>query len=193
MRRTVTREDYFDAALTLLAQGSTKLKITSLCKALNITTGSFYGYFGSIDGFVTEFLRHWEQLQTDRIADVTAATALSRRQFMKELTSAFPYAAEAGVRSWAHTNARVAKVQKRIDERRITALAEALRPSVDSRDEAQRLAVIGMALFVGLRQVRSFAIDTKFDPLFDEFERVVEGRLARSRVADDGSGPGRPA
>jgi len=68
MRLLVTREDYFAAAMKILAtQGAGGLKINVLCKAVKVTTGSFYGYFGSFDGFVEQFLTFWKQEQTERL------------------------------------------------------------------------------------------------------------------------------
>lgn len=180
MRLLVTREDYFEAAMTLLAKdGEGKLKISSLCKALNVTTGSFYGYFGSFDGFVDDFLVYWEQSQTDRIVQLSNAPTdpADRVHLMKGLAAQIPHNAEAAIRSWAHTNARVAEAQKRVDTRRQRALSNILLPGVGTRREANRLAFMGITLLVGLQQWRSPVTKKDFDQLFDEYEAVVLSRL----------------
>lgn len=176
MRLIVTRDDYFDAAMALLAKdGAGKLKIGTLCKAIKVTTGSFYGYFGSFDGFVQEFLKHWEQAQTERIAQaaVAAEDPAARIHLLKELASGLPHDAEAAIRSWAHTNADVAAAQKRVDARRLELLTNLLAPAVQSRNQAARLAMIGVTLLVGLQQWRAPVTKKDFDLLFDEYEQLV--------------------
>ncbi|MBJ8343880.1 TetR/AcrR family transcriptional regulator [Antrihabitans sp. YC2-6] len=196
MHLTVTREDYFEAALELLAtKGATSLKIAPLCKGLRITTGSFYGYFGSFDGFVAELLAHWELLHSARISEVRPGETASddRRRLLKDLTAQVPFRAEVSMRAWAHTNQRVAEAQRRIDRLRTEALAAALRPQVGSDEDADRLAVIGMTIFIGLQQWRSHSQQTYFDALFDEYELLVARRVAARLAEDDDSGLGRPA
>ena len=180
MRLLVTREDYFEAAMTLLAtEGAAQLKIGPLCKSLKVTSGSFYGYFGSFEGFVAEFLVYWEESQTERIVQLSNAPKdpVERIHLMKELAAQVPHEAEAAIRSWAHSNPRVADAQKRVDERRVTALAAVLLPAAGSKREAKTLAIMGITLLVGIQQWRSPVTKKDFDLLFNEYERVVLSRL----------------
>jgi AcrR family transcriptional regulator len=180
MRQLVTREDYFEAAMGILAtSGPGSLKIGTLCKAINVTTGSFYGYFGSFDGFVADFLDYWETSQTQRILDIAGGTddAAERIHTVKELAGGMPHEAEAAIRSWAHHHPIVADAQKRVDERRVEALTAILEPATGDRDEAHRLALVGMTLLVGLQQWRSPVTKADFDLIFDQYEDVVLARL----------------
>jgi len=124
---------------------------------LKVTSGSFYGYFGSFDGFVEEFLAYWEETQTARVVQLSGAPVdpAARVHLLKELARQLPHEAEAAIRSWAHTNARVADAQLRVDDRRLEALTKVLRPAAGSRREARNLAIMGMTLMVGLQQWRS--------------------------------------
>ena len=181
VRLLVTREDYFDAAMSILAtEGSGGLKIGSLCKRLKVTSGSFYGYFGSFDGFVADFLDSWEHAQTLRIVELSNAPddPAERIHTMKELAFTVPHEAEAAIRSWAHTHPIVAVAQKRVDERRLDALTEILRPACRSRAEAVRLAVMGITLLVGLQQWRIPVTRKDFKDLFDEYEAIILARYA---------------
>lgn len=180
MRRLVHREDYFEAAMTILAtSGPSALKIGSLCGAIKVTTGSFYGYFGSFDGFVGEFLEYWETSQTQRILEIANSLPdpAVRIHTVKELAGALPHAAEAAIRSWAHRHPIVADAQKRVDERRVIALTDILEPATGDREEAHRLAVMGITLLVGLQQWRSPITKADFDLIFDQYEQVVLSRL----------------
>lgn len=179
MRRLVTRENYFEAAMEILANsGPSGLKIGSLCSAIKVTTGSFYGYFGSFDGFVGDFLEYWETSQTQRILEI--ANGLpdpgERIHTVKELASGLPHEAEAAIRSWAHHHPIVADAQKRVDERRVEALTGILEPATGDRDEARRLALMGITLLVGLQQWRSPITKADFDLIFDQYEQVVTSR-----------------
>ncbi|AEF40705.1 TetR/AcrR family transcriptional regulator [Hoyosella subflava] len=186
MRLLVTREDYFAAAMKLLAtKGAGKLKIAPLCKALGVTTGSFYGYFGSFDGFVTDFLKYWEDTQTERIVQLSNVPPdpADRVRQLKKLGARLPHEAEAAIRSWAHTNPAVEEVQKRVDERRQQALTEVFAPIVGSKREASKLAVIGMTMLVGLQQWRSPVTTRDYNLLFDELERMVLRRVTDRAVS----------
>jgi AcrR family transcriptional regulator len=186
MRLLVTREDYYEAALAILgSEGAGRLKVTTLCKALKVTTGSFYGYFGSLDGFVDDFLAYWEDSQTKRIVLMANAPddPAERIHLLKELGSTLPHAAEGAIRSWAHTNPKVADMQKKVDDRRLKALIQVLRPASASAQEARVLGTMAMTLLVGLQQWRQPVSKKDFNMLFNEFERIVRSRM--SAVAAD--------
>lgn len=186
MRQIVTRDDYFEAAMAILgSEGAGRLRITDLVRRLNVTTGSFYGYFGSMDGFVVEFLRYWEESQTERIVALAnlSEDPQDRIHTLKELSVSLPHAAEAALRSWAHTDAVVADAQKRVDERRLKAITSVLRPATRTTAEARRLAIMAITLLVGLQQWRSPVTEKDFRLLFDEFETIVMTRFEANRSA----------
>lgn len=176
MRLVVTREDYYAAAMNILGtQGAGQLKISVLCKAVKMTTGSFYGYFGSFDGFVEQFLAFWQEQQTERLVNLAnlPGDPVERVHTMKQLARSLPHSAEAAIRSWAHTHPSVAIAQKSVDERRVDSLVQLFEPIVKSREHAESLAVLGITLLVGLQQWRSPVTDADFDRIFDEYERVI--------------------
>jgi AcrR family transcriptional regulator len=181
VRLLVTREEYFGAAMEILAtEGAGSLKIGVLCKRLKVTSGSFYGYFGSFDGFVVELLEFWEDAQTLRIAELSNAPddPADRIHTMRVLAGTVPHEAEAAIRAWAHTHPLVAVAQKRVDKRRHEALTGILRPAFRTRAEASGLALMGISLLVGLQQWRSPVKQKEFDLLFDEYEAIVMAKYA---------------
>lgn len=183
MRLLVTREDYFEAAMAILGdEGEGRLKIGALCDRLGVTTGSFYGYFKGFDGFVEDFLAYWEAAQTDRIVQLSNAPEdpVDRIRVMKDLVSGLPHAAEAAIRSWAHTDASVAEAQKRVDRRRVEGLAGVLLPATGSRSEARKLAIMGITLLVGLQQWRSPVTKRDFNLIFNEYERMILSRAVEN-------------
>jgi AcrR family transcriptional regulator len=184
MRLLVTRDDYYEAAMRILAtEGAGGIKITKLCSALGVTSGSFYGYFGSLDGFVDAFLEYWWESQTARVVAVANAPAdpADRIRLMRKLGAQLPHAAEGAIRSWAHTNAAVAAMQEKVDAGRAEALAGVLRPAAADDREAQTLGMLAMTLLVGLQQWRQPVTAKDFDRLFNEFEKLVLMNLDTGR------------
>lgn len=178
-KQFVTRLDYYEVALGLLAEGgASQIKVNAMCEALSVTSGSFYGYFGSMSNFVREFLKYWELSQTERVVQLITAPpeVASRVRIMKDLTASLPHAAEAAIRAWAHTNPDVAEKQRLVDQRRLETLAGILEPTVRSTKDAHELAVLAMTLLVGLQQWRQPVTRADFDLVFDRFEQAVLAR-----------------
>ena len=179
MRLVVTREDYFTAALDVLARdGHAALKIGALCRAIGVTTGSFYHYFGSWDGFVGELLAHWEQEKTQRIFELAAAQPdpVSRVRTIKSLAVGLPHEAETAIRAWSHTNPMVAEVQQRVDAERLDAVRTVLQGVLGDRREADRLAVMGISLLVGMQLWRAPVDGRDLATVLDDFEGLVLDR-----------------
>lgn len=176
MRLLVTRDDYYEAAMRILGtEGAGGIKIGTLCAELGVTTGSFYGYFGSMDGFIEQFLEYWWESQTTRIVATAtdAGDAIGRIHLVKELTAALPHAAEGAIRSWAHTHPAVAAMQSRVDERRLEVVTDILRPVAASDEEARVLGIMALTLLVGLQQWRQPITEKDFNLVFNEFEELV--------------------
>lgn len=180
MRLLVTRDDYYDAAMRILGtEGAGNIKIAALCAELGVTTGSFYGYFGSLDGFVDQFLEYWWESQTTRIAAIVTdeQDVVERIHVVKELTSRLPHASEAAIRSWGRTHPAVADMQAKVDARRLEVVTELLRPVAATPDEARTLGIMAMTLLVGLQQWRQPVTERDFDVVFGEFEELVLSRI----------------
>lgn len=176
MRLVVTKDDYFAAALDVLAtRGHAALKIGALCKAIGVTTGSFYNYFGSWDGFVDELLAHWEQEKTQRIFEIAAAEPdpVARVRRIKKLALLLPHEAETAIRAWSHVNPAVDEVQQRVDRERLAAVRCVVSGVVRDPRRAELLAVMGLSLLVGLQQWRSPVDGPELERLLDQFEKLV--------------------
>jgi AcrR family transcriptional regulator len=176
VRLVVTKNDYFAAALDVLAtHGHGALKIGSLCKTIGVTTGSFYHYFGSWDGFVEELLAHWEQEKTQRIFQIAAAERdpVARVRKIKKLALTLTHEAETAIRAWSHINPMVDEVQRRVDRERLDAVRSVVSGVVSDRRQAELLAVMGISLLVGLQQWRSPVDERELARLLDAYEDLV--------------------
>ncbi|WP_433803164.1 TetR/AcrR family transcriptional regulator [Actinomycetospora sp. CA-084318] len=161
---SATREAFFDAALGLLADAHDDgtghdtaaragLKLAPLCRAVGVTTGSFYHHFDGWDGFVVALLEHWETTETARLVEAASreADAGERLGLLTHLALTFPHEAEAAIRAWAHVDARVARVQRRVDDARrdvVAACVRTLRPD----DEDDELAELAIDALIGFQQ-----------------------------------------
>jgi AcrR family transcriptional regulator len=181
---TATREAFFDAAIELLAAGHddgsvpgsgprSGLKLAPLCRAVGVTTGSFYHHFDGWDGFVLTLLDHWETTETARLVEAASreVDAGERLALLTHLALTFPHEAEAAIRAWAHLDPRVARVQRRVDDARrhaVGACVRELRP-----EDGEEIADLAVDALIGF-QSRLAPLDT--DALRRRFALVL--RLA---------------
>ena len=192
---TVTnREGFFDAAMRLLArEGRAGLRLAPLCRAVGVTSGSFYHHFGGWDGFVDALFTHWETVDTHRLAELAARETDpdDRLDVLKHLALTFPHEAEAAIRAWAHGDERVAVVQARVDEHRHRVVAEALVAAEVEPERADRLADLALAVLIG-RQQRLGPTDVgEMLALFDELGAL--GPLSSTRATPAAPTAGRAA
>ncbi|KIU18765.1 hypothetical protein A7G45_01805 [Mycolicibacterium llatzerense] len=176
MRRIVSVDDYFDAAIELLVtEGPGSIKVGSLCSSLGVTTGSFYGYFRGLEDFVEALLAARLSTQNRRLAELTASRVSSamRMAHLREVARDVPHHAEAALRTWAAGNRAVARLQQRLDEERVATLVEFLRPIVVSPEVAARLGDFGMVFLIGWQHRHAGACGPEFDVMFDHFEAVI--------------------
>lgn len=179
MRRTVTVEDYFDAALALLIEkGPRTIKVGSLCERLGVTTGSFYGYFSGLDDFIERLITQRLSGHNRRLRELAdpGASADECLKLLREMAASVPHEEEKAIRAWARSHPAASKLQREFDEQRVQALVAALLPHTDSEQGAHQLAQFGMALLVGWQELRIKATQTAFHLVFDEFERAVRTR-----------------
>lgn len=155
MATIVRREDYFDAALAILATNDhAGLKQARLCSHLEVTTGSFYNYFESWAQFKTEFLQHWLESQTLQLAAAARLEgSMTRRlRLLVEFACSLPHSAESAIRGWSHSDSGVHEVQSKVDELRYAVVAEAVAQYLGSRDQAERFARLALYTLVGYQQ-----------------------------------------
>lgn len=188
MHVVVSREDYFAAASTILAeQGVGKLRIANLCRALKVTSGSFYGYFGNLAGFTAEFLAHWETTATEQLvaqAEAEPDPVLRIHLLRVAAGQRLQLNTEASIRGWAHINDTVKETVERVDRRREQALADTLAPVVGD-ERARRLAFLGMTMLVGLQQLRQPVSAADYDTMLSEFENLVFAGQPAAVLFDD--------
>lgn len=149
---TVNQQSYFQGALDLLAkEGYGALRLTSLCKAIGMSTGSFYNWFRDWNDFVDQFLAHWESDLTQRLATQAAETldASARLDRLRELARDVPHEAEVALRAWGNADPRAARVCHEVDVKRRRLIFDTVHALVEDRQLADRLAALGLSIVVG--------------------------------------------
>ncbi|WP_280478650.1 TetR/AcrR family transcriptional regulator [Nocardia asiatica] len=130
MSRVVTKEQYFDTGLAVLAElGFKGLNIGVLCRQLGVTSGSFYHHFGSWQGFVDALLEHWENRQVRILGTMpfNKGNPDDDIRAMSDLAAGLHHAAEAAIRAWAANDESVNLALKRVDESRRRTVHKAVR------------------------------------------------------------------
>jgi AcrR family transcriptional regulator len=157
VKRPVTRNDYFDAALAILsADGFGGLKQAALCKALRVTTGSFYHCFDSWQEFKTAFLGTWLQQRTTQLVELAAREAepVARLSLLEEFAATLPHRAEAAIRAWAACDKEVADVQLAVDQQRHDVVRGAMTEILGESAEAENYTLLGLYILAGYQQLQ---------------------------------------
>ncbi len=129
-----------------------------------------YHHFGSWDAFVDALLAHWETTETHRLVEIAAREPepQGRLDVLKHLALTFPHEAEAAIRAWAHGDARVAEVQRRVDVERRRSVAATLGAVESDPARRDRLAALALAVLVGQQQLLAPVDVGELLGLFDE-------------------------
>lgn len=148
----LTRKDWLDHALqTLKSQGFAALKAQPLAKSLNVTRGSFYHHFSSLEDFHRAVIAHWAETTSGPVIDEAQRSADPAMALDRLLHTTLRSGAdlERAVRSWSTVDTRVAAAVAAVDATRIAAaeavLTAAGLPAPDANARAKLLywAAIG--------------------------------------------------
>ena len=126
--RILTVEDWLNLALQeLRTHGYGALRAQPLAKKLDVTRGSFYHHFESLDAFHSAVIGHWSKKTSGQIAldaqDFDDPVEALDNLLQKTLCSG--EALERAIRSWSTVAPSVAEAVERVDQERI-GIAEAL-------------------------------------------------------------------
>jgi AcrR family transcriptional regulator len=128
------------------------LRIMSIARQLDVTKGSFYWHFASLDAYLELLPSYWEQSFTeDAIACVQAMEGDARTKLRHWFlgAAASDLALDRAMRSWSLTNACAREVLTRVDEKRAHFLAKLLGATGRTKREAEILGRWSYWAFVG--------------------------------------------
>lgn len=186
-RRTLTREDWVAAARKVLEKrGIAEVKIDRLARQFNVTRGSFYFHFSSLNDLHNDLLAEWRRSNCapfHAMADVEVTDGV---QFFSDIVHAWvdekPFSPklDLAVRDWARTSKELDKEVIAIDELRIALLVKAFLKIGYGESES-----IVRARITYFHQIGQYALSFKEDPEVRKsyqplFGDVLLGPLARS-------------
>lgn len=159
---TVNQQDYYQGALGLLAKdGFGALRLTTLCRWLGMSTGSFYNWFRDWNDFVDQFLAYWERELTEQLATRAARTPdpTARLDRLRELARVVPHDAEVALRAWGNCDQRAARVCHEVDDLRRRLIFDAVHGLVEDPVLANRLAALGLSIVIGHQHLDAAEMD----------------------------------
>ncbi|WP_026928427.1 TetR/AcrR family transcriptional regulator [Granulicoccus phenolivorans] len=185
MAKRLSREDYFEVALDLLAKGGLgAVTLASMCEALEVTRGSFYYHFsGGIGDFMRQLLNYWAELVETITIDWRALTAEEVLHAVHDRAiNSMNHEAEREIRAYGRTTPETNKVVAAVDARRRTNITRALEGAGVSPSDADALGRIGIALLIAEQQ--NVPVDREaMRVMYDEY---LEWALAKLHRATDG-------
>jgi len=154
VNRTV--QDWEDAALSAIAkEGLASLAIPKLARSLNVTKGSFYWHFASLQELIEKSLRRWEERdqttldELRQIADPRRRLAALFEQAMEQREAHGLYIALA-----SSAVPQAARIIKRISSRRLRFLIESYAEAGLKPADARARALLAYAAYIGALHLR---------------------------------------
>lgn len=149
------RERWIEEGLRALADGGPDaVRVEVLATRLGVTKGGFYGAFADRGALLTALLETWEREATDDVlerVDQEGGTPAARARRAGALTFSddrlLPI--DLAVRDWARRDPDVAERLRRVDNRRMDLLREAIGQSVTDPDEIEARSLLAFCAAIG--------------------------------------------
>lgn len=149
------REKWVDQGLSALSDGGVSaVRVEALARSLGVTKGGFYGYFADRGALLTEMLDTWERISVDDVLDRIAregGDALHQVRLAGRLTFSgdrvLPI--DLAIRDWARSDPDVAERLRRVDNRRMQLLRDAISRFCTDPDEVEARCLLAFCLAIG--------------------------------------------
>ncbi|MEL8055184.1 MAG: TetR/AcrR family transcriptional regulator [Pseudomonadota bacterium] len=148
----LTRNDWIEIGLkSLRDHGFTSLKADKLAKQNNVSRGSFYGYFQSIEAFHAAIFEGW-LAQSEAIASelATQPNPEDKLIYLIDAAAKSDLPLERAIRSWAHLDANITERVQEIDKFRIGILVDVLSLLLEDKQTARARAKLLYASALGV-------------------------------------------
>jgi len=123
---TLTKDQWAEAGLALLNEkGYTDLSIVKLAQRLNVTRGSFYYHFKSLNDLIDAMISTWEERVVNQGFDQILTDTANPKQEVKNLIEYVTHLTDRldlVFRQWAPSNEHVKQHMERLDQKRLNTL-----------------------------------------------------------------------
>ncbi|GGS23756.1 TetR family transcriptional regulator [Streptomyces aureoverticillatus] len=149
------RGTWVEEGLRALATGGVDaVRVEALAKALGVTRGGFYGYFANRDVLLTEMLDVWERESVDDVLDRIeheSGGVLDKVRLAGQLTFSSDrlLPMDLAIRDWARRDEVVAERLRRVDNRRMQLLRDALSTLHTDPDEVEARSLLAFCMAIG--------------------------------------------
>ncbi|MEU7135235.1 helix-turn-helix domain-containing protein [Streptomyces sp. NPDC046261] len=148
------RETWIEEGLRALAEGGAEaVRVEALAKALGVTKGGFYGYFASREALLNEMLDAWERESVDEVIDrvVQESDPVERVRLAGKLTFSGGHLLpiDLAVRDWARRDRAVADRLRRVDNRRMQLLRDAISTFCPDPEEVEARSLLAFCMAIG--------------------------------------------
>jgi AcrR family transcriptional regulator len=148
------RERWVEEGLRALAAGGVDaVRIETLAKAIGVTKGGFYGYFSDRPALLTELLDSWERQCIDDVLDRVAqehSDVVDQARLAGQLTfSDHLLPIDLAIRDWARRDEQVADRLRRVDNRRMQLLRDAIGSFCSDPDEVEARCLLAFCMAIG--------------------------------------------
>lgn len=149
------RERWVEEGLRALAAGGVDaVRVEALAKTLGVTKGGFYGYFNDRRALLTAMLETWERESVDDVLERIEQEhddVLDQVRLAGQLTFSgdrlLPI--DLAIRDWARRDTAVAERLRRVDNRRMQLLREAIRTFCSDPDEVEARCLLAFCMAIG--------------------------------------------
>ena len=152
----LSKEDWLEEGIKILSEfAQNKLRILYLCDRLKVTRGSFYHHFKSIDAYISDLMKKWEEENTlafIRVSD-EGENPMDKMLILSKRIGKAEQSVEASIRSWSFYNPLVKAHLERVDQERLAYLESIFKEMGFSKKVARARAKIEYGLLIGIQQL----------------------------------------
>jgi AcrR family transcriptional regulator len=169
------KEAWLREGLLALAQvGPQSLTVDIMCQRMGVTKGSFYHHFKNRQDYVEEILKFWEEENTSRLVNIadTQQGTEEKLDVLLKLVYEIPKDLEIAIRALALYDSVARQYQERIDTRRQAYLLSLNKAFFADSQEAELLATIDYAWYLGLLSILPEISKPKLQKLIDSYKMI---------------------
>jgi AcrR family transcriptional regulator len=138
----------------LAAGGPDAVRIEALAKQLGVSKGGFYWHFEDRQALIAETLKAWQKASTDDVITAVESEPADARAKLRRLFELAPaakglFAVELALRDWSRRDRDVARLLRRVDDRRMGYLRSLFGQICAAEEDAEARAMLAYSLFVG--------------------------------------------